>query len=431
MTDASPPTTSVSEPAWKQAPQDDPQRILYEAEPEVWESRPDYVFAHAHWRRWYRDRVRCRARGGDGYRCHHGVREPHRDVCRDCRAAGRQGEDWTGSTPAQRPTQVFLVDDSGGTGKGGVIGGFELPAPALRRAPSLSTPEYLGANEKAYDTFTAAARKALEADAAAYARLPGMDRAGTEPHPLATLRPEDVEEARRLTPGTGETEAAPASRGTPLSRASAKTIPFPVQRIGEPAMRRASSLDIEALEAQLAGPVTPEESKRAHAAVLDRERAARDAFRASMAGPGVPGQSFELDGVRIETTLHGPGVSFTKTLREAPERRVEITIVPLSDAKPRRRGSSLDDLGPRQLREDEKLPGTCQLSNKGCPRYYTLPRVRPPGDDLPERREPKGGRTCCPEGRCWYDEQLDRRSRLLPALDYKAWLGIIRGEIVE
>lgn len=51
-----------------------------------------------------------------------------------------------------------------------------------------------------------------------------------------------------------------------------------------------------------------------------------------------------------------------------------------------------------------ELAGTVQLSNRACPRYTDEKRCG------------------CPEGRCWYDEQLARRAALKPALSPEAWL---------
>lgn len=73
------------------------------------------------------------------------------------------------------------------------------------------------------------------------------------------------------------------------------------------------------------------------------------------------------------------------------------------------------------------LAGTVQLSNKVCPRYYK-------GEDYYDSsyffsvvagvtsRSEVPSRLCgCPPGRCWYDEQLTRRARVLPALTPEEW----------
>jgi hypothetical protein len=56
------------------------------------------------------------------------------------------------------------------------------------------------------------------------------------------------------------------------------------------------------------------------------------------------------------------------------------------------------------------IDGSVQLSNKACPDYYGGTRAT---------------RCGCPEGRCWYDEQLARRKDLRPALTPEAWMRAI------
>lgn len=94
-------------------------------------------------------------------------------------------------------------------------------------------------------------------------------------------------------------------------------------------------------------------------------------------------------------------------------------------ATPKRRGRSLDDVGPRKLRPDEYIGPTVQLSNKACPNRYT---GRGYGKAPPcHQNEP-----CkCPQGTCWYDAQLARRAEVKLAIEPQAWLAIQRGEAVE
>lgn len=55
------------------------------------------------------------------------------------------------------------------------------------------------------------------------------------------------------------------------------------------------------------------------------------------------------------------------------------------------------------------LAGTVALSNKACPHYY-------------HSEDPAASKRCeCPPERCWYDEQLRRRSRSLLALTPEEW----------
>lgn len=62
----------------------------------------------------------------------------------------------------------------------------------------------------------------------------------------------------------------------------------------------------------------------------------------------------------------------------------------------------------RIANEPETMPDTVALSNKACPRYYT------------------GGSPAsycsCPSGRCWYDEQKQRRRQGKRALSPDEWL---------
>lgn len=52
------------------------------------------------------------------------------------------------------------------------------------------------------------------------------------------------------------------------------------------------------------------------------------------------------------------------------------------------------------------------LSNKDCPRYYSS---RVGGEMVPRKR------CTCPEGRCWYDEQQERRRQGKLALNPAYW----------
>ena len=72
------------------------------------------------------------------------------------------------------------------------------------------------------------------------------------------------------------------------------------------------------------------------------------------------------------------------------------------------------------MSEDEKyLDDRVVLSNKGCPNYYawfTKDGMKP----LKKR--------CCPEDRCWYDEQQARRTEGKKAIGYDHWKVKIEGE---
>jgi hypothetical protein len=62
----------------------------------------------------------------------------------------------------------------------------------------------------------------------------------------------------------------------------------------------------------------------------------------------------------------------------------------------------------------DTLEDHVKLSNKGCHYYYAGSSLKCP----------------CPEGRCWYNEQLDRRSKGLKALTVEAWGRMIKERIV-
>lgn len=97
------------------------------------------------------------------------------------------------------------------------------------------------------------------------------------------------------------------------------------------------------------------------------------------------------------------------SILEALDVRVRAALAP----RPTRTPSSLDGV-PRAPWPEEKLAGTVALSNKGCPRYY------------------EGTGQCrCPEERCWYDAQLARRARSLPALTPEGWARMLEGEVVD
>ena len=77
-----------------------------------------------------------------------------------------------------------------------------------------------------------------------------------------------------------------------------------------------------------------------------------------------------------------------------------------------------DDCGARMpcLTHLTYLDDSVALSNKKCRNYYV-------------GRGPEGrrlARECCPEGRCWYDEQKKRRGDGLPALTTEAWNTMIK-----
>ncbi len=63
----------------------------------------------------------------------------------------------------------------------------------------------------------------------------------------------------------------------------------------------------------------------------------------------------------------------------------------------------------RKDTEPGTLAGTVQLSNKACPHYY-------------HHEDPAADPRCrCPKGRCWYEEQLARRSKSFLALTPEEW----------
>lgn len=56
----------------------------------------------------------------------------------------------------------------------------------------------------------------------------------------------------------------------------------------------------------------------------------------------------------------------------------------------------------------EFLEDSVTLSNKYCPNHYT--KCKP----------------CCPEGRCWYDEQKARRAKGLKAFSPDGWNDVLK-----
>lgn len=74
-----------------------------------------------------------------------------------------------------------------------------------------------------------------------------------------------------------------------------------------------------------------------------------------------------------------------------------------------------EDEAPKYLGDE------VQLSNKSCPRYYSVFDV----GTISVRKQSKLCR--CPHQRCWYDEQKSRRAEGKQALDPNYWLRVIQG----
>lgn len=63
------------------------------------------------------------------------------------------------------------------------------------------------------------------------------------------------------------------------------------------------------------------------------------------------------------------------------------------------------------------IPDSVQLSNKACPHYYS---------DFSDGKVAPSKKCGCPDGRCWYNEQLARRSDGEQAIAPEFWLRVVR-----
>ena len=82
------------------------------------------------------------------------------------------------------------------------------------------------------------------------------------------------------------------------------------------------------------------------------------------------------------------------------------------------RTAGMEGIRPGLVRRSRPLDGV-----ERDPVYLagTVPLEKPPGCATGQRE------FCgCPEGRCWYDEQLARRARVEPAIERTSWLRIVR-----
>lgn len=164
----------------------------------------------------------------------------------------------------------------------------------------------------------------------------------------------------------------------------------------------------------------------------DSDSVLRDGTRADRGGePGGSGSEGRGAGEGGRRSSGGEGGAAPAAGVDGAQEQRRATPEPAgARAKPRRRARPLDDVhpGPRELIDADYLDGTVQLSNKACPRYYTGRGRRDSSNaKLAMPSSPCG----CPAGRCWYNEQLERRGKVKLALTPEAWRALIDGKAVD